>query len=387
MQWLSPQWLSPEWFGLLPVLALPIIVHLFRRKAVQEITFAAAHWLQQKPNRSVRRLQLRDRTLLCLRLFLLALLIVLLAAPQLRQPTPDSTSTLLVDPRVSAQQLQAFLADSAPFSRILWLQPSPHPVSDSRPAEPDLWRALSVLAEHPGYRRAQILLAAAHNPSGFEALRISPHWQWHSVEPGNTSDLSAAPTLAVMGSAPAWLEPALAQLSATTQAELSLEIIDLPENLTPDGNGIDWLIYNTAGELPTEVRGFVEAGGLLITDQRTRSFANVEFRTLPGNPQAEAAALGRGSWLRYRADWENPEFFRDNTLPERMWRDWFQQDWQLQTHSRGTWAIANPPGVAVADTEVAQSLWINPQRQLLLAFLLLLALERLLALSRSPKRD
>ena len=384
------QWLSPEWLGLLPVLAVPIVVHLFRRKAVQEITFAAAHWLQQKPNRSLRRLQLRERVLLCLRLMLLALLVVMLAAPQVQQSIAGSTPTLLVDPRVSSQQLQAFLAASRPFSRIQWLELSPRPVSEKRPTAPNLWRALSGLAEYPAYRRAHILLAAAKNPSGFEALRVSPHWQWHAVEPENKLGLPSAPTLALLGSAPVWLEPALQQVSATTQPELSLRWIDgteSPDASTLDATRIDWLIYNTAGELPPQVRDFVTSGGLLITDQRVSNAANMEFQVLPERPQVEAAALGRGSWLRYRTDWDNPEFFRDRTLPQQLWRDWFQQDGQLQARSRGNWAIANPPGIAVADSEIPQSLWINPQRHLLLAFLLLLTLERLLALSRRAKRD
>ena len=390
MQWLTPQWLSPEWLGLLPVLAVPILVHLFRRKAVREITFAAAHWLQQKPNRSLRRLQLRERALLCLRLMLLALLVVMLAAPQVRQSTPGPTPTLLVDPRVSSPQLQAFLANSTPFSGIHWLELSPRPVSEQRPAAVDLWRVLSGLAEHPAYRRAHILLATPDNPSGFEALRVSPHWQWHAVVPENDLGLAPAPNLALLGSAPAWLEPALQQLSATTQPELSLQFIDAGENPDPstlDATRIDWLIYNNAGELPPQVRDFVASGGLLITDQRVSETADMEFQVLAERPQVETAALGRGSWLRYRTDWVNPEFFRDRTLPQQLWRDWFQQDAQLQARSRGNWAIANPPGIAVPDTEISLSVWVDPQRQLLLAVLLLLALERLLALSRGARRD
>ena len=381
------QWLSPQWLWLLPVLVVPVIVHLFRRRAVQEITFAAAHWLRQRPHRSLRRLQLRERALLCLRLLMLALLVAMLAGPQLRQSLTGSTSTLLVDPRVSSQQLQAFLDDSTPFERVLWLELEPRPVSDARPAAPDLWRTLSALAAHPAYRHAQILLAAAHNPSGFDALRISPHWQWHAVASPAEPEPATAPTLALLGDVPSWLEPAIQHLNATTQPDLSLEIIDVADKDpgTLDATHIDWLICNHAGELPPTVRDFVAAGGLLITDQRVGEVADSEFRLLPGNRQIETAVLGRGSWLRYRADWSRPEFFRDSNLPRRLWRDWYQQDWQLQTRSRGNWTIAQPPGIAVADTEIAQSLWINPQRQLLLAFLCLLALERLLALSRRPK--
>ncbi|MEX2961927.1 BatA domain-containing protein [Microbulbifer sp. TYP-18] len=374
------QWLTPQWLWLLSLLAVPVAVHLLRRRARREITFAAAHWLEQKSSRSLRRLLLREPWLLLLRLAALTSLVLLAAAPQLQQQVAAPPSTLLVDPRISQQALQQFLQQSEAPERIEWLHTVPRPIADERPPAENLWHSLSALAYSPRYRYATILLAQADNPTGFTALRSSPHWQWRVAGAESDAEVFTPPRIGLIGEAPAWLEPVIDQLAATTATGLSLRKLVGIEALADTGT--DWLIYNLPGPLPEEVRRFIGTGGLLITDTRVSDDSRLAFQILSTAERMEAAPYGRGSWLRYRGDWHSGEFFTDYALPEKLWRAWYQQDWQLQHSGIGTWSVASPPSIVVDDEEISPWVWQGYQRQLLMLFVALLALERVLVLSR-----
>ncbi|SHF36833.1 N-terminal double-transmembrane domain-containing protein [Microbulbifer donghaiensis] len=391
MQWLPASLQSPLWLWLLGALAIPLLIHLLRRSNPREITFAAAHWLRQKPQQNWKRLFLRDKLLLLLRLLLIALLALLLAQPLLNRDAQPEKSILLVDPRMERAELREFLdrnfSGDETFTEIFWLQARPSPIAEQRPPAPDLWQTLSALADQAAFRRAHILLRSDNNPSGRGLFKFSPHWQWHAVQQSGSGDDPNAPRIALLGDGPAWLEPVMRQWRNTAQPQLALQ--QLTTTAAADAESLDWLIYDTPGPLPESLHDFIRDGGLLITDQRVQPAAAVDFVALETEPGEilQAAAIGRGSWLRYRHDWHGEQFFRRADLPRRLWQQWSAQDWALQSRSRANWSIDAPPGIAVPDTDVPPAARATIERPLLVALLLLLALERLLALSGAMRFD
>ncbi|KUJ83022.1 hypothetical protein AVO43_10790 [Microbulbifer sp. ZGT114] len=368
---------------LLLALLIPLLIHLLQRSAPREITFAAAHWLQRRQPQSWKRLQLRDIGLLCLRLLLLALLSALLATPLLEK-RDQTGALLLVDPAVARGELDSFTEARGPFAQVLWLQPRPQPVASTDPRGYDSWNSLSTLATEPRYRRAHILLHR-DTASGYRALDYSPHWQWHTAgitESGATGNPPATPSIAIIGEAPAWLAPALQQLADTGTARLEPQALADPGQLDPEE--FDWLLYSRPGPLPEAVQAFVRSGGLLISDDSVTTGQTVDFVPLvdDGGPTRAAAALGRGSWLRYRDSWQDQSFYRRARLPQQLWQQWSRQDWPLQSEQQPRWPAGEPPGRPVADSEVATAAREPLQQPLLLALLLMLLAERALTLSR-----
>ncbi|WP_250460454.1 BatA domain-containing protein [Microbulbifer litoralis] len=377
MQWLYASWLSPHWLWLLGALSIPLLVHLLRRRSPRQITFAAAHWLLPKHRRSQKRWLLRDKPLLALRLLLIALLVLALAQPLLPRDAGDGSGLLLVDPRVGRTELREFLAGRDDIARAEWLQRQPRSIDAPRPPAPDLWRTLGTLAARAEYRRAQILLRNAQNPSGYRLLETSPHWQWHALQRERHTD-NTVPQIAVLGPEPQWLRPAIDAIAEQSLSQVALQPLHSAATLDPRQQ--DWLIYNNAGELPAAVRAFVEGGGLLISDRRVQS-AQVPFTAVDGQ-RLEAAAIGRGSWLRYRDDWHSAGFYHRADLPRRLWREWSAQDWARQADGRPRWSIDAPPARQLPDTAVTPARPEPLSPTLLIALALLLALERLLALRR-----
>ncbi|MCH9690498.1 MAG: BatA domain-containing protein [Gammaproteobacteria bacterium] len=396
MQWLGVLWQSPQWLWLLSALALPLLIHLWRRNKTQEITFAAAHWLKKDLQKQYRRLQLHNYWLLLLRLLIIILLALLLAKPFLKHETTAifKEPLLLVDPRIETAQLQTFLDDALPQlnatpERVFWLQAKPIGIDETRPPAAENWRALSNLADQPNFRHAHILLNNAINPSGHNALTISPHWQWHALHKAS-AEKPALPRIAIIGKRPDWLAP----LFKALQAKLpKLRLQSLEANVAPSAKTIDWLIYNRAEILPDKLLTFVRTGGLLISDPRLQPSAALEFVNLQSasSPIANAAAIGRGSWLRYEHSWDHKDFFDHLDLPQRLWQQWVNQDWVLQHNNRGSWSIDAPPASIIHDSLVQTSRYEGVQKLLLISLLLLLTLERILALAlpliRKPRQN
>ncbi|WP_295800219.1 BatA domain-containing protein [uncultured Microbulbifer sp.] len=386
------QWLSPQWLWLLLALTVPVAIHLVRRSKPREITFAAAQWLLAKHQRRLNRLLLRDKWLLLLRLLLFILLALLLAQPLLQRGAPPTGDILLIDPRIERAAAEEFLTRHPQFTNPLWLQRHPAHFADSPPQATDLWSALSLLAGQGKFRRAHILLRDSTNPSGHDALRVSPHWQWHALHRNtlhrNTlhNDALAAPDglprIGIIGSPPPWLPAAIEQLGKSLGTDLAVQGLD--ENTLPAATEVDWLIYDGAGALPDGVRSFVERGGLLITDQRIQGENLPVFSRLESDPPLETLTLGRGSWLRYVDDWHSVAFFQRTDLPYQLWQQWRAQDWPLQHRTRGNWSLDSNPGIPVADTEVDNEENVPGTQALLLLLALLLLIERGAVLLRRP---
>lgn len=381
----SLQWLQPNWLWLLPVLAIPLLIHLFRRSRPREIVFAAAQWLLPRQQRRWNKFVLRDRLLLLLRLLLVSLLVALLAQPILKRSDNAQDDVLLVDPRIGRVEVDEFLAQHTGFKQALWLQRDPTAITSVRPDPQNIWRVLSHLSSQKRFRRAHVLLANTENPTGNTALKVSPSWQWHLLDNATAPVRPTPPRIVITGDAPEWLEPVAKQWSATLGDDMSLHRVHTLSELDPkqlDPKKWDWVIYDTAGALPAELQSFVRGGGLLITDQRVQWNETVTFMPVKTVPEAEVAPVGRGSWLRYREDWHSAEFFQHSALPKRLWDQWSAQDWQWQFRSRSQWALDNRPQIAVPDNEVQADEATPLDRWLLVLFVLLLLGERAVALSR-----
>ncbi|WP_428819707.1 BatA domain-containing protein [Microbulbifer sp. MCCC 1A16149] len=378
------QWLQPQWLWLLLALAIPLLIHLIRRSRPRQITFAAAQWLLPRQQRRWNKFVLRDRLLLLLRLMLVALLAFLLGQPMLNSDSEAQEDVLLVDPRIQASALDEFLAQHPQLKQVFWLQPEPLAITAPRPSPQDIWRVLSHLSTREIFRRAHILLLDAENPSGHSTLQVSPDWQWHRIADTAAPAASNLPRIALAGDAPAWLQPAMEQLREKLGSGLSFITDSDIETLVGGSTKTrpHWLIYDTAGPLPAALQAFVREGGLLITDQRVRWDAVNNFTALDSQPAAEAAPVGRGSWLRYKQDWHSAPFYQQGALPELLWQQWSAQDWQFQFHSRSHWSADNTPEIPVPDDRVTRYREIPLDRWLLILIALLLLLERGIALSR-----
>ncbi|WP_078082774.1 BatA domain-containing protein [Microbulbifer mangrovi] len=380
------QWLQPTWLWLLFALAIPLLIHLIRRSRPREITFAAAQWLLPRQQRHWNRFVLRDRLLLLLRLLLVTLLALLLAQPLLKSDTEAQENVLLVDPRIQAAELDDFLQRHPELQQVFWLQSAPREVSAPRPEPQDNWRVLSRLSTNGTFRRAHILLLDTENPSGHQSLRVSPDWQWHRIEDTAAPAVPDLPRIAVAGDGPAWLQPVMEQLREQLGTGFSFtpltDINELAAHSTANTAQADWLIYDTAGPLPAALQTFVQQGGLLITGQGVQWDEVNKFTALDSQPAAEAASVGRGSWLRYTQDWHSAPFYQRAALPELLWQQWSLQDWHFQFHSRSHWSIDSRPETPVPDSQVVRLRKIPLDRWLMLLIALLLLVERSIALSR-----
>jgi hypothetical protein len=78
------QYSRPEFLWALPLLAIPVIIHLINRLRYRRIRFAATRFLLESQQRYKVRVLLREWFLLVLRVFVVGVLILLFARPQLR---------------------------------------------------------------------------------------------------------------------------------------------------------------------------------------------------------------------------------------------------------------------------------------------------------------
>ncbi|WKD49478.1 BatA domain-containing protein [Microbulbifer spongiae] len=386
MLWINLFFQSPQWLWLFAALAIPIAIHLLRRSNPQQISFAAVQWIQRYAQSRARRPVVDNKWLLLLRLLLVALLVLLLAQPLIKRALYPQEAVILVDPGLAAADANAFIHSSLPQlaevkHKVLWLSPETAEITSPPPQYTDLWKTLSRLSHRADLRRAHILLANDTFPASHRALQISPHWQWHSLHRPSTVQSPILPRIAVMGKAPSWWTPVLEDWR-DTMPQLSVKTLE-PE-AAPKAQQTDWLIYTGSTPLPQTVMDFVSSGGLLITDKHTQGPDNFNFATVDRNPLVQAAPVGRGSWLRYGSDWHSAEFYRRANLPDDLWQQWSAQDWPLQHRNRSQWSGNTAIGIPVTDSAVERHRSEPLQSWLIAALLILLALERLLALTQPP---
>ncbi|WP_299941080.1 BatA domain-containing protein [uncultured Microbulbifer sp.] len=388
MLWINAFFQSPQWLWLFAALAIPIAIHLLRRSNPQQIPFAALQWVQRYAQSRARQPVVDNKWLLLLRLLVVTLLALLLGQPLIKRNIYPQEAVVLVDPRIEAIDANAFIHRSLPQlaeadHKVLWLSPETTAVTSPPPQNIDLWKTLTLLSRRADLRRAYILLINNAFPASHRALRTSPHWQWHSLDKPATTKGPVLPRVAVMGKVPNWWAPVLEDWRGA-MPELLVQTLEQEAALSAQET--DWLVYAGPAPLPQTVMDFVADGGLLITDKSIQPPDHLDFVTVDQSYPVQAAPMGRGSWLRYGIDWHSAEFYQRAELPDYLWQQWSAQDWPLQHRNRGQWSGMNPMGIPVVDSAVGNRRAEQLQPWLIAALLMLLTLERLLALSRSPSR-
>jgi Aerotolerance regulator N-terminal/von Willebrand factor type A domain len=84
MGFLTSWFVNPGYLALLPLVALPIIIHLLNRIRYKRVRWAAIEFLLMTERRAVRRAKLKQLILMALRTLLLAAALMALAQPRLR---------------------------------------------------------------------------------------------------------------------------------------------------------------------------------------------------------------------------------------------------------------------------------------------------------------
>ncbi len=110
-------WQNPGWLWALPVLLVPLIIHLLNASSGQPLTFPALRFTTPSKARRVRSVSLRQPWLLALRWLLLALLVLWLAGPVWQPPLPASSAgPVLVSPLALQRFPEAARAKAAELS-------------------------------------------------------------------------------------------------------------------------------------------------------------------------------------------------------------------------------------------------------------------------------
>jgi hypothetical protein len=146
-------WLSPLWLAALAALAIPVLIHLRRRRIGRRVQVGSVRHLAGAAMPRRRRLRVRDPWLLALRCAILALIAFALAEPAIRR-TERAGSWVLVAPSVlgdSATLRSDPLLDSLrrAGAAVRLLAPG-FPLADlrrpiaRRDAPPDLWSLLGA---------------------------------------------------------------------------------------------------------------------------------------------------------------------------------------------------------------------------------------------------
>ena len=159
------QFLNPILLWGLPLIAVPIVIHLLNRRRFQRVRWAAMEFLLSAMKRNRRRLQMQHWLILLLRTLAVLLLVFLVARPQLSGPMLGGVRThhvVCLDDSASMAQREG--AGSAWRSAIDWLHAHASGLAQSRggdlftlllssrPTQP-LLAAVPVTAQLPGRLR------------------------------------------------------------------------------------------------------------------------------------------------------------------------------------------------------------------------------------------
>lgn len=165
-----PTLLSPLALIALSALAIPLLIHLVRRRDREVHIFAALRWLQLRSPQP--RLRWREPLLLALRLLLVATLALLLASPVLRGGHDAAPAWALVAPGIAPETAQA---EAGADYELHWLAPNWPKLQDAQNPPPLDGATLSSLireaADHvPAAQPLLILLPK--QLAGLDAQRI-----------------------------------------------------------------------------------------------------------------------------------------------------------------------------------------------------------------------
>lgn len=376
--------LLPSALLALTALLIPLLIHLSRRSEQKPTDFAALRWIsaQLRPR---RKLVFQEILLLLLRILLLIALALFLAKPvSMQMSLPEHW--VVVAPDVDIAATNNLTIDKA--AKKHWLSQG-FPNLDEKPDHTDIPLA-SLLRELDAQLPANTALTVVvpEQLSGLdgERIRLSRKVEWKIVPgimpttstPENTKPIHLAirhdekhadAAIYFRAVHSAWQ----AELKAGDKMPLDSADISLP--LTPNVTTLVWLSY---GELPAEIRDWINKGGTLIVSKDSVvpeiKSGVAAWRNEAGKALLLAAPLGQGRVLQWKQD------LKPAAMPELLDAD-FPQDLMSLLQAKPlapTQALANtqtPLTGAKAGPEVPQSL----QTWLALLVALLFLLERWLA--------
>ena len=301
---MSPALLLPAGLAALLALAIPVVIHIARRTESRTIDFAALRWLdpQPKPRRS---LTIDERLLLAVRLILLALIALWLAAPVLWN-ADDDRRVVAVAPGADSETVAAAVESG---DRVVWLAPGFPEHSGLTPAAPDdvasLMRQLD--AELPPRTPIRLVVPATLDGVDAERPRLSRRVEWTAgaeAPARRTTSTSPTPPALTVRYAPdaegavVWFRAAA---TAWTAADAAPAFSAAPIHQGVPGNARH-LIWLASGPVPASVERWVRDGGVVLTSLEARIPVEGEtvttWRGTAGEPLAVAGRLGRGRVVR-----------------------------------------------------------------------------------------
>jgi hypothetical protein len=268
--------LLPAGLAALAALTLPLLIHLRRRSQQQRVDFAALRWLaaQELPR---RRARLEEWPLLTLRLLLLTLLALLLAAPVLFDGA-DRHPWVVVVPGVDPASLPAPAASDAPWR---WLAPG-FPELTHTPAPPaeaiaSLLRELDAHLDHA----VPLTVIVPPHLRGLDGERIalSREVQWRIAAalppPARKAEAAPEPILIALRHADdaehlaqqRWLDATTHAWNRAMPADTGAEAPFRIERASTEGavaRNATWLIWLSDAPLPQAWRDWVDAGGTAL---------------------------------------------------------------------------------------------------------------------------
>ncbi|WP_312252780.1 BatA domain-containing protein [Stenotrophomonas sp.] len=363
--------LFPLGLAALAAWLLPLLIHLARRHPYTPLDFAALRWLRAQI-RPRQRIRFDDWPLLLVRLLLLAALALLLARPALTGPAPVPAAWTVVAPGLDAGALRGG-ADAANWH---WLAPG-FPSIEQAPV-PGSATLPSLLRELDAQLPAGTPLIV-HVPDplpGLDGARVqlSRDVQWHTHPLALTAERAQAapPRLRVQADAPSaaqhWVN-ALQRAWGVQAAPDTLPVDALPAR----GETAVW----TRGEaLPARWQAWLGDGGQVLTAAKPAANASVLLRDASGAPLLWQQRVGRGRLLSLPADWNvaKTEALRDPHLPRALLL-------ALQPPAPPRLGNALDQAPQRAALPAATAPVREPTAWLLLAIVLLFALERCMASS------
>lgn len=296
---MTPTLLFPA--GLLALVGLiaPLAIHIARRSEQQTVDFAALRWLRQKP-KPRSRLRLDEWLLLALRLILLALAALWLAAPALIGWADER-------PYVAVAPGARFDASGFGEARVRWLAPGFPDIKKGRPDQPAPLASLirELDATLPATTPLTIVLPSMIDGADAERLRLSRRVTWRVTAGAMQGRPAASPPKpprvairydAAHRDAARYLRAAASSWEGAGRVDEAMADAPLP----PQDHILLWLV---GGTVPEAVIGWTQRGGALVVASDavlTKAEPGVViWRDAAGKALARAMPTGRGRLIQF----------------------------------------------------------------------------------------
>lgn len=291
--------LLPLGLAALAAWIVPLLIHLVRRPEQAPYDFPALRWLRES-ERPRRRLRLEDPGLLLLRLFLLALLALLLAVPVLNGEWRGARHWILASESIDIDAARALASDKE--ARWHWLAPGFPEIERARPARKQPTASLIREFEASLPESDTLTVLVADEADGFDAERIAlgrsiewvvaPALEPPADEAVEKKNLKIALRHSnVDQPALHYLRAALAALAKDESGGLQVDDKALSEAVDADSDALIWL----GGKLPDDLLPWIAAGGrVLVIDPQSQA-GSIVLRDQAGDVMAREQAMAAGA--------------------------------------------------------------------------------------------